>query len=175
MLQEFNKEIKDRKGTKNQVADHLSRLVNKKVQESWSDIEEQFLDEQLINAEGKEPWYADIVNYLVYKQWSNDFNEQQRKRLMHKSKFYCWDEPDLCRLGPNHILRRCVPEYEMQNILVDCHEAPYGGHLGGQRTAAKVLQSGYSGQLYSKTQGHMQWYAIGAKERVTSPIKIRCR
>ena len=36
-----------------------------------------------------------------------------------------------------------MPEYETTDILAKCHEAPYDGHCGGQRTAAKVLQSGY--------------------------------
>ena len=143
LLQEFDLEIKDRKGTENQVADHLSRLENKEVQESWSDIEERFPDEHVMNAESQEPWYADIVNYLVCNQWPEEFNAQQRKKLQHESKFYCWDEPYLYRLGPDHILRRCVLEYETHSILRSCHEAPYGGHFGGQRTAAKVLQSGY--------------------------------
>lgn len=85
----------------------------------------------------------DIVNYLVCKQWPDDYNAQQSKRLVHESKFYCWDEPYLYRLGPDHILRQCTPEYEMQSILASCHKAPYRGHFGGQRTTAKLLQSGY--------------------------------
>ena len=96
-----------------------------------------------MNAQSQEPWYVDIVNYLVCNQWPEEFNAQQKKKLQHESKFYCWDEPYLYRLGPDHILRRCVPEYETHSILRSCHEAPYGGHFGGQRTAAKVLQSGY--------------------------------
>lgn len=63
----------------NQVADHLSRLENKELQESLSDIEERFPDEQLVNAKAKEPWYADIVNYLVCMQWPYDYKEPQRK------------------------------------------------------------------------------------------------
>ncbi|KAL4282046.1 hypothetical protein GQ457_03G016260 [Hibiscus cannabinus] len=41
------------------------------------------------------------------------------------------------------IIRRCIPEEEQQTILEQCHSAPYGGHFGGNRTAAKVLQSGF--------------------------------
>ncbi|XP_049365817.1 uncharacterized protein LOC125830680 [Solanum verrucosum] len=36
-----------------------------------------------------------------------------------------------------------VPEEEAIEILHDCHASPVGGHLGGVRTTAKVLQSGY--------------------------------
>ena len=36
-----------------------------------------------------------------------------------------------------------MPEDEMQSILNHCHTLPCGGHFGGQRTAAKVLQSGF--------------------------------
>ncbi|KAL4284741.1 hypothetical protein GQ457_16G018120 [Hibiscus cannabinus] len=41
------------------------------------------------------------------------------------------------------IIRRCIPEEEQHTILEQCHSAPYGGHFGGNRTAAKVLQSGF--------------------------------
>lgn len=44
-VQEFDIEIKDRKGIENQVTDHLSHLENKKVQESWREIEERFPNE----------------------------------------------------------------------------------------------------------------------------------
>ncbi|XP_070057895.1 uncharacterized protein [Nicotiana tomentosiformis] len=39
-------------------------------------------------------------------------------------------------------MRRCIPEKEVELVLYDCHASPYGGHRGGDRTAAKVLQSG---------------------------------
>ncbi|KAL4304577.1 hypothetical protein GQ457_10G013450 [Hibiscus cannabinus] len=43
----------------------------------------------------------------------------------------------------NQIIRRCIFEEEQQTILEQCHSAPYGGHFGGNRTAAKALQSGF--------------------------------
>ena len=37
----------------------------------------------------------------------------------------------------------CVAAEEIPHILESCHAAAYGGHFGGQRTAAKIIQSGY--------------------------------
>ena len=36
-----------------------------------------------------------------------------------------------------------MPESEVGEILTHCHSLEYGGHFNGQRTAAKVLQSGF--------------------------------
>ena len=47
LLQEFDLEIKDRKGIENQVADHLSRLEQNT--ESSKVINEKFPDEQLFS------------------------------------------------------------------------------------------------------------------------------
>ena len=66
MLQEFDIEIKDKKGTENVVADHLSRLEADKGIEDPAEIEESFLDEQLFVTEAHLPWYADFINYLAY-------------------------------------------------------------------------------------------------------------
>ncbi|XP_052478395.1 uncharacterized protein LOC128033935 [Gossypium raimondii] len=41
------------------------------------------------------------------------------------------------------MIRRCVAEDEKPKILYHCHSAPTGGHFGGTRTAAKVLQAGF--------------------------------
>ena len=41
------------------------------------------------------------------------------------------------------MIRRCVLEKEIESILAHCHALAYGGHFRGNRTAAKVLQSGF--------------------------------
>ncbi|KAL4303760.1 hypothetical protein GQ457_10G008370 [Hibiscus cannabinus] len=65
-----------------------------------------------------------------------------RKRFKYNAKGYFWDEPYLFKQCADQIIRRCIPEEEQQLILEQCHSAPYGGHFGENRTAAKVLQSG---------------------------------
>ncbi|KAH9716154.1 hypothetical protein KPL71_021359 [Citrus sinensis] len=118
LLQEFDLEIKDRKGTENQVADHLSQLEADTSTLTRKYITETFPDEQLLVVQqaqmlqqSESPWYADFANYLV------------------------------SGLLPLEI--KCAAEGEIPHILESCHAAAYRGHFSGHRTAAKVLQSGY--------------------------------
>uniref|UniRef100_A0A2N9GA31 Reverse transcriptase domain-containing protein n=1 Tax=Fagus sylvatica TaxID=28930 RepID=A0A2N9GA31_FAGSY len=61
--EEFNIQIKDKKGVENVMANHLSRLTFEEVKEEIP-IRDAFLNEQLF-AVTELPWYAHIVNYLV--------------------------------------------------------------------------------------------------------------
>ena len=68
LLQEFDVEIKDQKGSKNMVADHLSRLeIPEKVQKSQVQIDDTFPNEKILDLSHAEisHWFADITNYLV--------------------------------------------------------------------------------------------------------------
>ena len=56
---------KTKKGAENHVADHLSRLRSEDIQTET--IRETFPDEQLyVLHSSTRPWYADLVNYLVF-------------------------------------------------------------------------------------------------------------
>ena len=72
LLQEFDLEIKDNKGTENQVADHLSRLKADASTLTKQDITKTFSNEQLLMIQHAQmlqqfgfPWYADFANCLV--------------------------------------------------------------------------------------------------------------
>ena len=67
----------------------------------------------------------------------------KRRNSFLDVKHYLWDDPYLYKHCPDQIIRRCVPEEEIINILRHCHSLECGGHFGGARTAAKVLQSGF--------------------------------
>ncbi|CAN6566338.1 unnamed protein product [Malus baccata var. baccata] len=140
LLQEFDLEIRDKKGSENVVADHLSRLVH---EEDVVPIPETFPDEQLMSIEVSMPWYADLVNYLASKVIPSEFNKNQRDKLKHDARNYVWDDPYLWKYGPDQIIRRCVHDSEIHSILNFCHTYACGGHFGTQRTARKVLECGF--------------------------------
>lgn len=94
LLQEFDLEIRDRKGIENQVADHLSRLENTQHQSKDKIvINESFPDEQLFSVKTEVPWYTDYVNFIVSGILPCDISYQQKKRFLHEVKQYMWDEP----------------------------------------------------------------------------------
>ncbi|CAN6685853.1 unnamed protein product [Malus baccata var. baccata] len=140
LLQEFDIEIRDKKGSENVVADHLSRMVHN---EESLPIAETFPDEQLLSIKVSAPWYADIVNFLVSKRIPSEFTRHQRDKLRHDARFYVWDDPYLWKFCPDQIIRRCVHDSECHSILSFCHTYACGGHFGTQRTALKVLQCGF--------------------------------
>ncbi|KAL6349733.1 hypothetical protein AAG906_041140 [Vitis piasezkii] len=98
LLQEFDLQIRDKKGVENVVADHLS----------------------------------------------SEWNAQDRKHFFAKIHAYYWEEPFLFKYCADQIIRKCVPEEEQQGILSHCHENACGGHFASQKTAMKVLQSGFT-------------------------------
>ena len=111
--------------------------------EGGSCIQEMFLDEHLISMEIKLPWYADFVNYLACKVFPSDISHHQKKKFLHDVKSYLWDDLLLFKRGADQVVRRCVSEDEVPNILHQCHSSPYGRHFGATRITAKVLQSGF--------------------------------
>ncbi|CAL9012178.1 unnamed protein product [Prunus brigantina] len=144
LLQEFDLVIRDKKGSENVVADHLSRLVQgSNEEEDVLPLRESFPDEQLFTLEAKDPWYADIINYKASKLIPEDLTRAQKDKLVKTSKYYVWDDPYLWKYCPDQIVRRCVSESEFNSILTFCHSSACGGHFGPKKTALKVLQCGF--------------------------------
>ena len=74
LLQEFDLEIKDKKGSDNVIVDHLSRLERITGTEKGTEITENFPDEQLLMLSVQTPWYVDIVNYLACEVMPFEFS-----------------------------------------------------------------------------------------------------
>ncbi|RVW63576.1 Retrovirus-related Pol polyprotein from transposon 412 [Vitis vinifera] len=84
-------------------------------------INDDFPEESLMLVE-EVPWFAHIANYLVTEKYQ--VNGALRTRRIS-------------------LPRKCVPEQEKHGILSHCHGNACGGHFASQKTAMRVLQSGF--------------------------------
>ncbi|XP_057755830.1 uncharacterized protein LOC130975012 [Arachis stenosperma] len=141
LLQEFDIEIKDRSGAENKVADHLSRIPQEEEIQQVA-VNESFPNEQLMMIRVA-PWFADIANFKAIRGLPTNINKHMRRKLIKDAKYYIWDYPYLFKKYTDGVLRSCIPHEEGQEVLWQCHGSAYGGHFCGERTAAKVLQSGF--------------------------------
>ena len=141
LCQEFNLNIKDKKGVENVVADHLSRLVLESNSHGVP-IGDSFPYEQLF-ALVHCPWYADIVNYLVTSQIPPQWTSQQKKKFLADIKKYYFNDPYLFKYCPDQLMRRCVPNDDQIKILTFFHSEACGGHFSARKTADKILQAGF--------------------------------
>jgi len=129
LLLEFDIEIKDKKGVENTVADHLSRMQATKMQEQ--EIDDFLRDDMLLVINDTNPWYANIVNFMVSGYVPPG---ESKNKLEYESRRHLWDDPYLYRVYADRLLRRDVPTSEGAQIIEKCHASPYGGHYGVFRT-----------------------------------------
>ena len=108
LLQEFDLEIRDKKGSENIVAKHLSRLPIDPEHENIP-LSESFPDEQLLSV-SHFPWFADIVNYLVTGQMPDHWSKQDRSKFLSEVKHFFFDDPYLSTYCLDQIIRRCIPK-----------------------------------------------------------------
>ena len=92
-------------------------------------------DNMLLKVIGSNPWYANIINFMVTGYVPPGEN---RRKLIYESCLHLWDEPYLYRVYSDGLLRRCVPAKEATKIIERCHSAPYGGHYGAFHTHSKI-------------------------------------
>ncbi|XP_070002967.1 uncharacterized protein [Nicotiana sylvestris] len=133
-----------KKGCENQVADHLSCLEEEGRPCDGLEINDSFLDEQLLSMfVNSMTWFANVANFLVTGVVLCKLSSNERKKLKRDSLDYYWDEPYLFKICNDGVIQRCVPEEEQMGILDACHSSPYGGHHSGARTTSKVLSYGF--------------------------------
>ena len=112
LLQKFDLEIKDRKGVENPVADHLSRMYFKEPQEL--PINDSLRDDMLFKVTKIDPWYANVVNFMVAGYVPP---RENKRKLIYESRLHIWDPPYLFRVCSDGLLRRCVPVEEGMQII----------------------------------------------------------
>ena len=142
LLQEFDLEIKDKKGCENNVAYHLSRLANDEVTTLELEVLAEFLDDKLLIIKER-PWFVDMGNFKATGTIPKNLDWHQRRIFFKDANHYVWDDPHLFKIGANNLLRRCVSSYEAKKIIWQFHNSAYEGHFNGEKTAAKILQTGF--------------------------------
>ncbi|GJV17264.1 reverse transcriptase domain-containing protein [Tanacetum coccineum] len=99
LLQEFDIDVRDKKGAENLAADHLSRLENPHQDKfENNEINEAFPLETLGSIALKDdstPWFADFANYHAGKFVIKGMTSQQKNKFFKDVKHYFWDDPFL--------------------------------------------------------------------------------
>ena len=130
----------DRPGKENTVADFLSRIQSIKED---SPVEDKFPDEYLFAVTTQTPRFADVDNYLVTRKFPSHLFPTDKRNIIQDSEKYSWITNELYKTGPDLMIRTCVREDEMLDILKACHDELCGGHFADQRTTYKILSLGY--------------------------------
>ncbi|GJZ21575.1 reverse transcriptase domain-containing protein [Tanacetum coccineum] len=142
LLQEFNLEIRDKKGAENVAADHLSRLENPHKNE----LEKQNITESFpLESLGK------VEEVKEINENDNVLNENEKvvenNVLNNVNVLNDNTTPWFADLANYHAViksrLRCVFGKEANEILMACHNGPTGGHHSANYTARKVFDSGF--------------------------------
>ncbi|GJU30379.1 reverse transcriptase domain-containing protein [Tanacetum coccineum] len=103
LLQEI--EIKNRNGTENVAADHLSQIENDETSDD-SEVDDNFPGETLIEINTRdEPWFADFAKYLVSDIIPKGMTYHQKNKFFSDLKHYFWEEPYLFKVCSNSMIR----------------------------------------------------------------------
>ncbi|RDX84244.1 putative mitochondrial protein, partial [Mucuna pruriens] len=82
----------NKSGAENLVADHLSR-IERRIDPL--PIRDDFPDEQLMQLDSINPWFANIVNYLVTSILPPEASGSYKDKIKSDAKYYVWDDPYL--------------------------------------------------------------------------------
>ncbi|XP_048605413.1 uncharacterized protein LOC125582967 [Brassica napus] len=131
LLQEFDIEIRDKRGAENGVADHLSRMrveAETPLDDTLPEenvyvitlLEDEYLDQAdccvMRQIQDDLPWFADFANYLCAGIEPPNLKGYERKKFMRDVNHYYWDDPFLYKRCSDGLFRRCVLENEMQGV-----------------------------------------------------------
>eukprot|EP00253_Pinus_taeda_P032367 PITA_32367 len=104
-------------------------------------VDDQMPDEHLFSISVFSPWFADIANYLVSAQFPPHLSSKEKRKIVRKNTPFTWIGGNFFKLGLDQILRRCVREEEVFDILLTCHDGPCGGHFAAKIIAFKIFQA----------------------------------
>ncbi|KAL6340602.1 hypothetical protein AAG906_010510 [Vitis piasezkii] len=104
LLQEFNLQIRDKKGVENVVADHLSRLVIAHDSHGLP-INDDFEESLMSRCSSMVFSHCKL---LVTGEVPSEWSAQDKRHFLAKIHAYYWEEPFLFKYCADQIIRKCV-------------------------------------------------------------------
>jgi len=127
LLQEYDITILNKTGKDDVVVYFLSRLTSNKNEPP---VKDSFPDEKIFVVSANSPWFIDIPNYLDVGILPHHFSLKEKHKIIKQSWILSWMNNYLFYIGLDLIIRRCMHEEKMYEILNTCHDGPCGCHFG---------------------------------------------
>jgi hypothetical protein len=105
-------EVRDKKGSDNVVADHLSRMHH--GDDVMELIEDRMRDDRLYRVLDRGGWMHDIMRCLQ-KMPLDHLDKNAKRRVIVESRKFYWDAPYLYRCGDDGVLRMCAAGRKRRN------------------------------------------------------------
>ncbi len=156
-LQQYDFEVKYRKGTLNRVADALSRQSVTEVELLNAETDPSTLEAAILTADNSAPAGAQAPDEVLpggeervvetaeeenEADWYDRMFEAANKQHRKFPNFRVWSGK-LYRSFLNRRSRKtewkvCVPNHQVNQVLQENHDVPTAGHLGVKKTVARV-------------------------------------
>ncbi|RDY01097.1 Retrovirus-related Pol polyprotein, partial [Mucuna pruriens] len=156
LLQEFNIEIKDKKGAENGVEDHLSRIER---EDDPMPIIDEFPDEQVLHITTPTTWFVGIYNFVAASKFPPEASRLYRERLLNDAKYYIWDDPYLWRLCNDQVYSSNFVMQHLETATMDQLEWP-GKYLIAGSIGPPILGTRTNSSPPTKNAKKLEWSLV---------------
>jgi hypothetical protein len=138
LFHEFSFEVIIKPRRCNVGPNHLSILESG---ESGRVVDDQIPDEDLFWVEAIPEYLEDITIFLSIGACPETYSTTHKCYMVVREAKYHLIARKLYKLGLDSILKRCVLDHEIHDIMWECHNGVVRGHVGGKATTRKFLQA----------------------------------
>ena len=89
------------------------------------------------------PWYHDILRYIMDQQYPKSANDNDNRTLRRLALRFFLDEDILYKKSKDQILLKCVDANEAKKIVHEIHEGVFDTHASGHVMTRQIMRAGY--------------------------------